>query len=216
MNLSDLPSAWMLRRDGAAFPCIQHFYGSRKVVEETLYAAQWLYCHTQNQDTKQLILHLLAAYGNARNPRCGILQSLHLEIVRRPYLFLTHGFIEKIGPLLPDPKGIPSMQSLNQKVLLCLNEEFLRTRLGGLYYTVPGCRDLYFRISSLTFDWSETVTHFLQEHRDRIDTISVLQDEESLDSSCFYRDPSGKEYRQRPWRGEKILLLSPEDTPTYR
>lgn len=41
-----VPTAWMLRRDGEAFPVIQHLYGSLDCVEETLYAGEWLYRHT--------------------------------------------------------------------------------------------------------------------------------------------------------------------------
>ena len=41
----DKTTAWMLRRDGTAFPCQWHYYGSTDPadVEETLYAAEWLY-----------------------------------------------------------------------------------------------------------------------------------------------------------------------------
>ena len=35
------PTAWMIRRDGKAIPCIQHIYAG-DVIEETLYSAQWL------------------------------------------------------------------------------------------------------------------------------------------------------------------------------
>ena len=36
------PTAWMLRRDGIAFPCQWHYYGNADPaeVEETLYAAE--------------------------------------------------------------------------------------------------------------------------------------------------------------------------------
>ena len=41
----DKTTAWMLRRDGIVFPCQWHYYGNADPaeVEETLYAAEWLY-----------------------------------------------------------------------------------------------------------------------------------------------------------------------------
>ena len=40
--MNKTPSAWMLRRDGIAFPCQWHYYGNTDPaeVEETLYAAE--------------------------------------------------------------------------------------------------------------------------------------------------------------------------------
>ena len=39
--MNKTPTAWMLRRDGTAFPCQWHYYGNADPaeVEETLYAA---------------------------------------------------------------------------------------------------------------------------------------------------------------------------------
>ena len=67
------PTAWMLRRDGIAFPCQWHYYGSTDPaeVEETLYAAEWLYDATQSEEIRQLCLDLIAAYGVAAAIRTG-------------------------------------------------------------------------------------------------------------------------------------------------
>lgn len=68
--MNKTPTAWMLRRDGTAFPCQWHYYGSADPaeVEETLYAAEWLYDATQSEETRQLCLDLIAAYGVALRP----------------------------------------------------------------------------------------------------------------------------------------------------
>lgn len=67
------PTAWMLRRDGIAFPCQWHYYGSTDPAEaeETLYAAEWLYDATQSEEIRQLCLDLIAAYGVAAAIRTG-------------------------------------------------------------------------------------------------------------------------------------------------
>lgn len=46
------PTAWMLRRDGIAFPCQWHYYDSTDPAEETLYAAEWLYDATQSEEIR--------------------------------------------------------------------------------------------------------------------------------------------------------------------
>ena len=63
MSRENKPVAWMIRRDGEAFPRLQHLYGSVLDVEEILYAAEWLYHHTSSTEARQLVLHLIAAYG---------------------------------------------------------------------------------------------------------------------------------------------------------
>lgn len=68
--MNKTPTAWMLRRDGTAFPCQWHYYGNADPaeVEETLYAAEWLYDVTQSEETRRRCLDLIAAYGVALRP----------------------------------------------------------------------------------------------------------------------------------------------------
>ena len=114
--------------------------------------------------------------------------------------------MERVAEQLPS--SLPaSMESLNRRVMERLNEEFLRARLGGLYHTVPGCRDAYFRISSHGFDWSAAITRFLQTHASEIDTVTVVRDEESTGDSRFYRDEAGSEYNRIPYAGEIIAAI---------
>ena len=138
----DKTTAWMLRQDGIAFPCQWHYYGGADPaeVEETLYAAEWLYDATQSEETRQLCLDLIAAYGVALQPNRNLVRNLLLAIRERPYVFLSRAFVERHAG------------ELNAAVNRALNGEFLRVRLGGLYDTVPGNRDLYFRVSGANFD----------------------------------------------------------------
>ena len=69
--MNKTPTAWMLRRDGIAFPCQWHYYDSTDPAEETLYAAEWLYDATQSEEIRQLCLDLIAAYGVAAAIRTG-------------------------------------------------------------------------------------------------------------------------------------------------
>ena len=200
------PTAWMIRRDGEAFPCLQHLYGSAQDVEETLYAAEWLYQHTASGESQRLVLDLIAVYGASLNAHRNAVRNLLIAIKRKPYVFLTHSFILKIADKLRFPIS-DSEESLNRRVMERLNEEFLRARLGGLYHTVPGCRDLYFRVSSNGFDWSAAIARFLQEHADTIATVTIVRDEESTGDSRFYRDEAGSAYDRVPYTGQVINAI---------
>lgn len=203
MSRENKPVAWMIRRDGEAFPCLQHLYGNAQDVEETLYAAEWLYHHTSSTEARQLVLDLIAAYGASLNSHRNAVRNLVIDIKRKPYVFLTHSFVLEIADKLRFPIS-GSVESLNRQVMERLNEEFLRARLGGLYHTVPGCQDLYFRISSHGFDWSAVITRFLQEHADTIATVTIVRDEESAGDSRFYRDEAGNTYDRIPYTGQVI------------
>ena len=203
MSRENKPVAWMIRRDGEAFPRLQHLYGSVLDVEEILYAAEWLYHHTSSTEARQLVLHLIAAYGASLNSHRNAARNLVIDIKRKPYVFLTHSFVLEIADKLHFPIS-DSEESMNRRVMERLNEEFLRARLGGLYHTVPGCRDLYFRISSNGFDWSAAITRFLQEHADTIATVTIVRDEESTGDNRFYRDEAGNTYDRVPYTGQVI------------
>ena len=198
------PTAWMLRQDGEAFPVIQHLYGSLECVEETLYAGEWLYKHTSIPTTQQLVLKLVAAYGKSLYPHGDVVDNLRQSIQEKPYIFLTLDFVEKIAAQLPmaDPS---SLEKLNCQVTEKLNQEFLRCRLGGLYNTVPGCRDMYFRVSNPAFDWEPAILRFLETHGEEIETVTVVWDEESTGRSGFALDEQGKPVDHRLW---KEIVLS--------
>ena len=203
MSFDRSPTAWMIRRDGEVFPCLQHLYANAQDVEETLYAAEWLYQHTANEETKKLVLDLAAVYGLSLNPRCSAMRNLLLAIQSKPYVFLSRTFVEKVAKRLPSSPPA-NVESLNWRVMERLNEEFIRARLGGLYHTVPGCRDMYFRISSDGFDWSAVITRFLQSHANEIDTVTIVRDEESTGDSRFYRDEAGTAYDRIPYARQVI------------
>ena len=85
--------AWMVRSDGVAFPCICHIYGSKDDIEETLYAAQWLYGHTANAKTKDLCLRLFKTYGISLSEHRNCVRSILLQIKKTPYRFLNYDFV---------------------------------------------------------------------------------------------------------------------------
>ncbi len=62
-------TAWMIRKDKTAISCMQHIYVNPAELDETLYAAEWLYQHTLDVYSKILCLKLIKSYGNAINTK---------------------------------------------------------------------------------------------------------------------------------------------------
>lgn len=146
MNREQTPTAWMIRRDGTAFPCIQHIYGSDDRMEEILYAAEWLYKHTADAAVRQLAIDFISVWGAALNCHRNAARNILLEIPKRPYSFLNADFVRQIAGKMRI--GCGSSEMLNRQVNRAMNEEFLRCRYGGIYHTKDGNHNLYFCISS--------------------------------------------------------------------
>lgn len=208
MPMIKSPTAWMLRQDGEAFPVIQHLYGSLECVEETLYAGEWLYKHTSIPTTQQLVLKLVAAYGKSLHPQGDVVDNLQQSIQEKPYIFLTLDFVEKMAAQLPAAEP-SSLERLNRQVTEKLNQEFLRCRLGGLYNTTPGCRDMYFRVSNPAFNWEPAILRFLETHRDEMETVTVVWDEESTGREGFFFHPSGTPMNRILWKGDAAYGKTP-------
>lgn len=173
--------AWMARADGAAFPCVCHIYGSKDDVEETLYAAEWLYQNTANAKTKDLCLRLFKTYGISLSEHRNCVRSILIQIRKTPYRFLDYNFIFDIADEIQNaPTGILPM--LNTDVIHALNNEFMRVRYGGMYDSEDGNRDLYFRLSNdglLTPKWKEIIRTIVDEHKADINEVIIVSDEES-------------------------------------
>lgn len=146
-------TAWMIRQDGKAFACTSHYYADSEDAEDTLYAAEWLYKHTARCGTKCLILNLISAYaeglsrGDSGHEYPGYngdtVHDLMIDIEDKQYNFLTADFVLAVADKLPTGINM-NVRELNSLVIEALNDEFLRARLGGMYDTVEGCRDMFF------------------------------------------------------------------------
>ena len=190
--MNKAPTAWMLRQDGTAFPCQCHYYGNADPaeIEETLYAAEWLYESTLSVKTQRQCLELISAYGASLHSHRNSVRNLLQAIRERPYVFLSRAFVERHAAefFYANPTRLPE---LNAAVNQALNHEFLRARLGGLYDTVPGNRDLYFCVSGANFDWLPSIRAFAEAHAADADTVTVLWDLESTGRSEYLTDEFG-------------------------
>lgn len=203
-------NAWMIRNDGIAIPCIQHIYANAAELYETLYAAQWLYQHTANDETKTICLCFIKSYGTALSQE-NFLAAIQSDIEAKPYIFLTKSFLHSVREELVSVSP-GATDTLGRFVEKKLNQEFLRARYGGLYHTEKGKRDMYFRISSTGFDWYPCIYDFLRLHKTAIDTVTVVRDEESTGVRDYvYALPGGRRYDNLPlevfWRAGKHVLM---------
>ena len=146
--MNKTPIAWMLRQDGIAFPCQWHYYGNADPaeVEETLYAAEWLYDATQSEETRQLCLDLIAAYGVALQPNRNLVRNLLLAIRERSYVFLSRTFVERLAGELfyVDPARLPELNAADTDTITVLwdqestgHSEYLTNEAGRILDHIP-------------------------------------------------------------------------------
>lgn len=192
-----IPTAWMLRNDGVAIPCVQHIYANLNELDETLYAAEWLYKNTTSEKARETVLRLILSYGFQLDGKTPV-EALKKDIKSKPYVFLTEDFIDSISFSITNyPSG--DIAELSKNVEMMLNREFTRTRYGGIYNTLRGNQDLYFRISADNFEWIEIFRKFIENFNGHIETVTVVRDEESTgDINTFYKTKSGEFINKMP------------------
>lgn len=190
-------TAFMIRNDGKAIPCVQHIYANKFELDETLYAAEWLYKNTCRSETKNSALKLIKSYGMSLD-KTNFIQAILDDIKRKPYVFLTKDFINSVRDDL-EKSETGDIPALSSDVENALNNEFMRARYGGLYNTDKNSKDMYFRISSVDFDWGEIIYDFGKNHSSVIRTVTIVRDEESTGAKdYYYRNNNGEEYRKYP------------------
>ena len=175
--------AWMVRSDGMAFPCVCHIYGSDEDIEETLYAAQWLFEHTAKECTKTLCLRLFKTYGISIAIHCNCVRAILQKIRKTPCRFLDYDFIFSISDQIQQAEE-GNLEALNARVNWALNNEFMRVRYSGMCNSEKGNQKLYFRLSNdelLTPEWINIIQKIVKEHKDQIVEPIAVGDEESTE-----------------------------------
>ena len=198
--------AYMIRNDKKVFQMKQHVYGGgSEDYEETCFAAEWLYKHTQYSKVKQDCLDFIAAYGDfmctsdiafgkeesTGEERKDYLLSL---IHRVPYRFLSEDFVKSLDPA--QLSNLVDIDDYNRLVNEELNQEFLRARYGGMYNSQNFSKEMVFRVSSKGFNWFDIIWEFVYDNRNSIDCVTIVRDEESTGKSDVYS-----------YRGEKFSAM---------
>lgn len=87
-----MDSAWMVRNDGKAIVCVQHIYANTEDIEETLFAADWLYVSTHHEKTRQIVLETVTAWASSILNR-DIISDTQKVIAQKSYRFLSQEFV---------------------------------------------------------------------------------------------------------------------------
>ena len=108
---------------------------------------------------------------------------------------------------------VGDLEELNVAVVKRLNDEFLRARNGGMYDSVgDNTGEIYFRVSSTNgFNWFDIIWNFVYKHKSRINSVTVVKDNEALGLKkdyIYYHGQDGlnkKEFNRMPI--DRFLML---------
>ncbi len=194
-------AAWMIRNDGKAFPCVQHIYANPENVDKTLLAAEWLYANTRHDESRQLVLETVAAWMTSVSVDGDVISNAPNSILQKPDCPLSQEFVkahaEEIKALSTEKLDLATLYG---EITAELNQEFLRASYGGMYYTDASSKKMFFRISSIGFDWYKIIHSFVTSSDFQIESIIIIRDEESADAEnkLYLRLPKEKFLSERP------------------
>ena len=218
-----MKNAYMIRNDGTLFPVTVHIYGSVEDIEETLAAAEWLYSHTNESKTKEDIVDLVIAYAKELDPdveKDEVADTLLYTFKHAGYKVCSESFLNSLPYKNPETVTV-SAKTLNLTVVTDLNQEFLRARYGGLYDSSAGNRDMYFRISSVGFNWFDIIWNFVYQNRNAIDTVTITKDEESTGLENYFYKIDGEPALHMPVaefieaKGNPVIDSAMTASPVY-
>lgn len=234
--------AWMLRNDGKAFGCTLHFYGmgDEDLSSEAEVAAFLIKTQSKDIDLAEFVLDAWLARlvensvsYNAEEPE--IEQAIRDEIANLPYHFqyaLTPEELIAIHRKLNNYTNVGDMYdfidattlkllSYQKQISDSLNQQFTRVRFGGQYDTAMGNNTLWFRISSVGFNWADIIYQFVSDYRRRlhVDYVTIVRDYESDNgnvdgkSEYIYKARDGQPYFEMPI--EEYLAEEHENSPVF-
>ena len=153
--------AWMLRRDGRAFPGYSFFpYADSEYGDDVFdMVGKWLYGATQSEETKQLILNLVFAINTGLKEWNEKLPPNELR--EKPWIFAKRFlWIHKQEIKYVDPKRT---QELGKSVLYALHEEFLLVNLRETPDDPERKLDLWFQVSEWDPSWLPVIYDFAKK-----------------------------------------------------
>jgi len=171
---------WMIRNDGKAFPCSQYIYANALNMEETLLAAEWLYTNTRHEESRQLAREMVAAWMASASVDDAFVSDAPDSLLQKPGCPLSQEFVKAHTE---EVKAIPTenldLNALCSEIVAELNQEFLRVQHGGVHHMGSSTKEMFFRISSVGFDWYNIMYNFITVADLPIEFIVIVRGEES-------------------------------------
>lgn len=173
-------TVWMIRNDGKAFPCPQYICANALNMEETLLAAEWLYTNTRHKESRQLALEMIATWIASASVDDAVVSDAPNSLLQKAGSPLSQEFVkaytEKFKAISTESLDLNALCS---EVVTELNQEFLRVQHGGVHHTDSSTKELFFRISSVGFDWYKIMYDFIAVADLPIEFIVIIRGEES-------------------------------------
>ena len=217
-------NAWHLRQDGKFFPVQVHLYamGDGDLSSEAEVAAFLLKTDSEDKRLSRRVIDAWIALCLEDKVRYDDTEEDIIEAIRNlpnelPYHFaypLSGDELVKIHTTANNFNDVDTLYEFIDKILLkehddlCLkirrsiNQQFCRVRYGGKLNTVKDSKSLWFRISSVGFNWRNVIYNFVSDlSRSRpISDISICRDQESdnTEADYFYKTKDGRQYYHMP------------------
>lgn len=219
--------AWMLRNDGKAFPVVQHLYamGDEDLSSEAEVAAFLLKTNSEDTELAETVLDIWMALmiendvpytANSTDIESAILRKLKTL----PYRFMYPLSVDELLDIHNRASNYNDIDSLYEfidesvsnlryyqtAIKDSVNQQFCRVRYGGKYNSGDGESAIWFRVSSVGYNWANVIYVFTSEvyRKYHIEYITVCRDHESdngYDSTkpeYFYKAKDGNIYYYMP------------------
>lgn len=227
--------AWHLRQDGKAFQVPVHLY-----VDDMASAAQaaCFLITTESSDIEEAkyvldswMAMLIENIVDYDADEIAIEEAIRLELSKLPYKFVYNltadEYIEihnelgnycDVDSLYDYVDSVKESESaIIDTMKQSLNQQFCRVRYGGQYNDEIGSSALWFRISSVGYNWADTIYVFTANcYRGlHVDSIFICRDSESDGSpkEYFYRAKDGEVYFNMPI--DEYLAEDHEHSPVF-
>lgn len=210
--------AWHLRQDGKSFPVQVHLYcmSDPDLMSEADVAS--FIIKTDSKD-KELAFEVLDAYMamliedtiHYDADSEGIEAEITKQLNHLPYHFAYPLPIDQMIQIHRSENHFNDVDSLYEyidsvrerlsdlqaAIAQSFNQQFCRVRFGGKYNSSEGNNSIWFRISSVGYNWANTIYCWVAEHYRslHIDNVTICRDPES--DSGYFNDGSDYFYKAR-------------------
>lgn len=219
--------AWMIRQDGKEFECNHHFYcmNDDDLSSEAECSAFIIKTKSKDIDLANQVIDAWLALGieqevdydaDAHDINEAILNFVNSLPYRFQYPISAREILDihikdnnysDVDSLYEYCDEVrENLSSIQEEIKHSINQQFCRARYGGQYNSTYRNNTMWFRISSVGFNWADIVYIFTSKNRNKlqIDKVTICRDNESdngYDSNepeYFYKAKDGSVYYDMP------------------
>lgn len=218
--------AWHLRQDGKAFPVKVHIYcmGDEDLSSEAEAAAFIINTNSQDINVAEYTLDawmalLIEQEVSYDADELAIEEAIKSELGKLPYKFQYPLSVDTLVSIHKKQKNYNDVDTLyeftdkvrdsifdvQENIRRSINQQFCRVRYGGQYNSLAGNNEIWFRVSSVGYNWANTIYEYTSSIKRsyNIQSISICRDAESdegFDSNneYFYKAKDGTLYQHMP------------------